>query len=777
MTSHQWAPPYGAWTYAALGLALAVLLLLAWRLARSPAARSGILLFLRAGVLALLLLVLLNLVGVSETRLPPRPQEVVYLVDCSRSMALDRPRSRLQQVQQAIRQGQAHLPANPPRFSTYRFGEQLAAAGDAAELRPTEDATRLREALERLPAHFTDGPPAAVVIFSDGRTNETADFEELASGYKRLGVPLHVFPVGDRVAGDVAVQDVIAPRDAAPGTRVPVRVVVRSHGYQGRRTEVRIRSVSDPQRQPLATLPITLTDGLSTHELLIDHDPAAGQLVAEVPAQDGEASLENNRVPFQIGARRHKVRVLYMEGTLERGGNEYHFLRDALLEDPDMECVAIEPDNQYADRPTLHRVDDPSRGYPTTREELFSYDVIICSDISRDAFTKEQLDWTVELVHKRGGGFAMVGGYTSFDAGLWQDTVWDGLIPSDMRRGPAMGNIAGRPGVWNGSFRVKVPREAERHPIWRIVDDPERNREILAQMPPFTGTNLIRKLKPAATALGYTDQPIGEVGIMPVFSCETYGKGRTFAMSTDTTYAWGTDFEESWGEAGDNRYFRKFWRNVVGWLAENSGGGNRRLRLETDKVIYRPGQPIQVSARAYDDKLEETGRYRLVARLRPASTRAPAGSAPPAVLQEVPLAPRPKDHVYEGALAPPPLRDVPVAADNPLAGMRLLTLDVAAYDGDAVAAQATLEVQVLDDPEEFQDPQPDPGRLEQLARDSGGKVLHNGEELAKLLGGYGTAPGEVMVQKVPLWDHAALWGLLLALLAAEWVLRRWWGLA
>jgi hypothetical protein len=68
---------------------------------------------------------------------------------------------------------------------------------------------------------------------------------------------------------------------------------------------------------------------------------------------------------------------------------------------------------------------------------------------------------------------------------------------------------------------------------------------------------------------------------------ETFGRGRTFAMATDSTYAWGTDFEKSRGEA-DNRYFRKFWRNVVHWLTENCTGANRRLIVETDKILYKP---------------------------------------------------------------------------------------------------------------------------------------------------------------------------------------------
>ena len=66
--------------------------------------------------------------------------------------------------------------------------------------------------------------------------------------------------------------------------------------------------------------------------------------------------------------------------------------------------------NQYDQRPILQRVDNPRLGYPTTRQELFEYDVVICSDIARTAFTPEQLEWTVELVAQRGGGFVMIGG-------------------------------------------------------------------------------------------------------------------------------------------------------------------------------------------------------------------------------------------------------------------------------------------------------------------------------------------------------------------------------
>ena len=82
--------------------ALLLVLLAARLLARSPTARSWSLLLVRGSVLAVLLGLLLNPVRVTQNRLPPQAPEVVYLVDCSRSMALDKPSSRLEGLSSAM---------------------------------------------------------------------------------------------------------------------------------------------------------------------------------------------------------------------------------------------------------------------------------------------------------------------------------------------------------------------------------------------------------------------------------------------------------------------------------------------------------------------------------------------------------------------------------------------------------------------------------------------------------------------------------------------------
>ncbi len=758
-----WSPPFDGPFAFVLAVVVAALLLLAFRVGAAPSARSKWLLALRAAALAVLVLILLNPVRVQKVKRAGPAPTAVFLLDESRSMSLETPIDRAQAVDHLIGRSNALLRSDRrPRVQKYRFGRDLTAVAESEKvLRPAAGETRLAQALEELPSRFGDTLPFGVFVFSDGRSTEPDSPETTGPAYRALGVPIHVVPVGDaRIAGDVAVQDIDAPRDARPGTRVPVRITLRSRGYAGERSEISIRAADDPKGDPLAVLPITLVEGEQAHELVVEADRAGGGLAVQVNLLPHEAIAANNRVPFQITPRTGKLRVIYMEGSAPP---EYRFIHDALEEDPSIKCVSLAVDNQYVQQPRLYRVDDPNLGFPTSREELLRYDVVICSDIARASFTPEQLAWTVELVSKRGGGFVMIGGHTSFGSGGWDQTVWDGIIPVDMSgRGPA------RSPFYDGSFQVDNPPRAADHPIWRIVDDPARNRRVLARMPMFHGTNLIDRLKPAATALGLSNGPLPGSGVVTVFSCQSFGRGRTFAMATDSTFAWGTDFEKSWGE-GDNRYFRKFWRNVVRWLTENCDGGNRRLKVETDRIIYRPGQDIQIKARTYDENLEETDQYRVGARLRLSKGDEPQ----PVDAAAADLVPQLVEKSYQGKLAAPQANQV---LDQFGSTLHKLVLEVAAFDGEKLVARSDLDLQVIEDPAEFKDPRPDPSALARLAEATGGTVIRSAEELSSLLGRHQDASIRTIVIRWPMWDTPVLWLMLLGLLSTEWALRRLKGL-
>jgi hypothetical protein len=794
-----WSPSHDARLYLVLGVGLAGLLVLAFRFAGARNARSPALLALRALAVAVLFLILLNPTRVEHERHDGPRRPAVFLIDGSRSMSLESPMSRSEAARRLIDRAEGLLPSERrPEIRRFGFGRDLFAISESGGEEgkregpgPEDDGTRLGRALEQLPARFAETLPFGVFVFSDGRSTEPEPLDSTARAYRELGVPVHVVPIGDeRVSGDVAVQDIDAPREARPGMRVPVRVTLRSRGHAGERAEIRIRHGDGGKGDVLAVLPVTLAGGEQRHDLVIDTDRVRGPLAVEVPALPREAIAANNVVPFRIMVRPTKIRVIYMEGS---GAPEYRFLHEALVDDPDITCVSMGVDNMYAVHPRLHRLSGGQGGYPTSREELFNYDVIICSDILRGAFTQEQLEWTAELVGQRGGGFAMIGGNASFGSGGWDETVWDGLIPLDMR-----GHGTGESEFSVNKFKVSIPAEALDHPIWRIVDDPVRNRAILARMPMFGGTNLVYRIKPAATVLGITDRPLEQADVtrarlarrpipptrpIPkrsggrpaeadrpvIFACEPYGRGRTFAMATDTTWAWGTEFETSWGE-GDNRYFRKFWRNVVYWLSENSTA-NRRLRVETDKVFYRAGEPIDVTARAHDEKLADTAAYRVVARL----SRLSEDASRPFDENATDLVPEPGTPAYRGRITTPSPGEI---GADPGSTVHQLRLDVAAIDGDRMAAGSSVLIQVIDDPVEFRDLRPDPSRLEGLAQATAGQVVRTPEDLATLLAGQHSETGGIdVVTRSPLWDRPALWVILMGLLTAEWMLRRVKGLA
>ncbi len=761
----EWSVPYSGWLYFAVAAGMVALIFLARWTAISDRLRSWSLFAPRLLVLLLLLMVLLNPVQRREHRLPDQPAQVMFLVDSSRSMALEQPQSRSLVVQQTIQEvdSQLHRHANRPRVQLFRFGQQLSSAADFSQLSPNEDATRLCDALEQLPSRFSRELPSAVVVFSDGAADDADRLTEVAQGYRSLKIPIHVFPVGSpKVRGDVAVEELVVPPRIDAGMKAPIRGVLRGTGFEGERLVLQVRVADRPQLPPLATLPVTLSEKPQPFELIVEANSEYGELVLEAPPLPGEVTEQNNRVPFQLCKAARKLRVIYMEGT---GSNEYQWVQNALQEDKDIECLSMVADQQYVQRPRLVRVNDAYRGFPATREELLQYDCVICSDISIGAFTREQLEWTVELVAKRGGGFMMVGGITSFGSGGWDQTAWDQLIPVDMA-----GGVIGHGWLYH-QFKVTIPEDALSHPIWRILEDPEQNRRVLAAMPMFLGTNFMQRLKPAATVLGVSATPLPQAGIMPIFASQTYGRGRTFAFAPDTTADWGRLFESQWGE-GDNRYFRRFWRNVVRWLSENSTAGNKRLQIETDRIIYRAGQPIAITAHAFDEQLHETIDYDLVAQVKAAATYTAAVPSTTVPLPSLPLVPATSGKEYVGQMDSQALAALPdlMEAASSVVPSREIEV-IASHQGHEIARTST-KVQILPDVHEFLQPRAQPEVLEQLAKAAGGTVYRAPHELISSLLQVHVTPGEAVITRQPMWDSPWLWLVIVGLLVLEWSLRR-----
>ncbi len=616
-----------------------------------------------------------------------------------------------------------------------------------------------------------------------------------------MKVPIHVLPAGEpAVGGDVAIVSLTAPSQVRKSSKVAAQVFVRSFGYRGRRAELKlVAGAADGKPEALlAQTPVVLQDGLRSYSLSFESGEQDRRIEARIDPQPGEVSTSNNVFAADMAIDHTKIRVLYLEGATERYIEQavqsilgrgtvrgaYSPLQEALMEDRDIDCTAVAAAGSGGDFTFPLRTDNGGPGLPEIASELFAYDVIILSNVPVEALDAKYQAWIEEWVGRRGGGLLMAGGPYSFASGRWNGTTIAKMLPVDLSAGP---------GDWGESPTTVNPAVAGHiHPIWQITSDEMQNRTLLKTLPRFHGGNRVGRTKPAADVLARAATTGGDGEPMPEIAVQSYGRGRTMVMTPAITRRWAGEFVQSWG-VSDARYYKKFWRNVVYWLSENSSTGRRRLLAETDKKLYRPGEPIVLRARAFDEDAAPTLEYRVAVTVepksssevvpdnsplrRPTAADGPNSEATPAPFlpwsDEFDLGHEPSDKSYRATL--------PIADAKSLANGTTLTqglrFELTAYENNTQVNSSSLEVQILDDPTEQQNPLPDHDLLHRIARGSGGTVLEGSKGLSAMIERLPRIVGPPEVKKTPAWSVWWLLAALIVLLTVEWAWRRRLGLA
>jgi uncharacterized membrane protein len=738
-------PLWGVLALAGAGLvwALALYLTLRFPLRRTVRWALGA---LRLAVLAALAICLLNPLGprgVDRSRQP-----VVLLVDASASMAVRDGPAGEARWRAAGTLSRALTEALSRRFELRLMTFGLAPR-ETARLpdEPREPRTDIPAALA---AALARGP-AAVFLVTDGADNAPTPVEPVLRRLADRRAPVHTLLTGAaRPIRDVAVARLTAARKVALKTHVHVEVTVLARDLpEAAATTVRL--MQGPKT--LEAKPLTLESG--ARRVTFDFTPERKGLLAYAVTVDplpGEVLTENNTDEFVVDCDRRRLRVLYMEGTqYRREGQtlwEHQFLAQALEEDPDISVTVLFKDDVAAARQAgLYWVRHAQHGFPRSRRELFQYDVIISSDIDIEYFSQEQLANLVDFVGRRGGGFVMIGGYTAFGAGGYDESIIDKILPVDMQ-----GREDGYFEDYENQFTMKLTPDGLRHPICRLDPDPVKNLEIWKKVPALGGFNYVLKAKDLATTLAVHPDRMNRQGNYVILAVQQYGRGRTMAFTSDTTAGWGAKFETDWGEKGDNAHFRKFWQNAIRWLAAyRIEEAPRALLLSCEQNQYALGDRVRITARVLDEEYEPTDEAALTARV----------NAP------------------DGALS--------VLAFSPIAGERgrfeaTLRAEAAGryvVRGTARRAGRTLGEDALsflssDTKLELRDYSPDRELLARIAETSGGRVFGPGEsgEAVELAGALRPAPPRESARYATLWDRWWVLVLLVAALTAEWYVRR-----
>ncbi len=756
-------------------------------------------LMIRGTVVALLLLILLGPTIVNEQPGSTKRAALTYLFDGSSSMQLGKEITRWDEcwsLVDAAERAVGELKSSDTQ--AFRFGHRLLPLDKSSE--PDASDSRLADALRQLLPLINPRDTAGVVLLSDGRVRATESVETLAKYFGELKIPIHVAPVGEAEGtGDVAIVSLVAAPESRKYTENEVQVFFRSFGFTGERTTIRLIDASgsgSTAEKTIASIPVTLSGGAQSAALTFRVDALPVDLIAAIDPLPGELTERNNRVTTHTEINRSKLRVLYVEGDstqqslLARVSQLFSFapgtnaatttttLHDALEADQDIECVVLASVGGRA-RPTAISANSgvSIARFPLARSELFAYDCIVLSNVSPTALEEEDQQRLAQWVDGRGGGL-IVCGSESLQPEDWSGSPLAAAIPIDF-------STVQFTSIQDVAVKVLAPR----HPIWRMHMEEQRSAALLNSIPAMsTGFRRV-EARSNSEVLAATDDETP----LPLLIAERYGRGRVLVSTADLAGPAMAKLATTWGD-DPTLAVGKFWRNMVYWATEGSAVGRRRLVAESDKRFYRPGDQLGIFARAFDESARKTQGYRIYAMFEPVSLDDMSIYAPilwPENIVRDSGEVGPRIAWGEELLVPTHASGEGFQLDLQLSestseGDGGLRIELTAYEGDAGASafghgtqvdSTSLQIQILSDPFEQQNPLPNREFLARLASLSGGKVLTDARELADILGSRAEHQSPPARDLSPAWSRWWLWLTLIGLLTTEWIWRRMTGMA
>jgi uncharacterized membrane protein len=679
------------------------------------------------------------------------PNHIAVLVDTSRSMTVRPPdgTERYQRAADAIVGASGQFEAwrqNGHKVDLYAFGESLAPT-DARTLRlpPKGEATRIGEGLAELRGRYAGRDLGAVIIISDGidtgRVGRGPIDGETRKTLEALGAPVHTVFVGESALRDLSVATVLADDFAFVRTPIKLEAVLRATGLPRRQVEVTL--TRDGRLVDSRTLNIEKND--VEEKVAFDWTPdRPGNFVFEIatPVLAGEALTSNNRQVFTLKVIRDRVRVLHVCG---RPSWDQRFLRSMLRLDPNVDLVSFfilrtETDDQPWNREEMSLIPFPDR--EIFDEQLKSFDLLIFQNFnSAPSYKVEPYLPGLRDYVQSGGALAMVGGDLSFASGGFAQTALREVLPVELEGIPPVGDRS----VTRDSYRPKLTSAGRSHPVTSLSLEPRTNEARWSALPPLEGMNRVGRLKPGATALlthptARTDN--GEPA--PVLAVTDAGKGRTLALTTDSSWHWG--FLAA-GAGDDGRTFQRFWEGAIRWLVRDPA--LTLLRVELDRVEYRRGQPASARARTHHADYSPAGETPVQLSLYPIGG---SESSKPLRTFEVVTNKEGETHLELPGLA---------------AGVYRLT-GRALIDGRTLTEEQTFLIRA--EGREFEDVVSQREVLREIAAVTGGSFIE---------GAIGTPavrkPREIRagsLRTVELWSNPLLLLLAIGVLATEWTLRR-----
>jgi hypothetical protein len=610
---------------------------------------------------------------------------------------------------------------------------------------PARGASAVGDALLAALSELRHKTLSALVVVTDGQSNQGKEPQEVATLAQADGIPIHTVAVGNpSEPRNVAILAVNAPDAAMVEETVPVEVSLAARGFESEPAEI---VVTDKQgNQELARQGFTLSErgGQQTETLFFKPGREGDyRLEIKIPPKPGEQFTDDNVRVIALRVQPEVIKVLYVEG---RPRWQYRYLKDILLRAPNIkaQCLLTSATSDFIQEATTG-VPSLTR-FPPTRKDLFQYDVIVLGDVAPDEIDSFQTRSTTEDLLKEfkefvelGGGFVMIAGQLHAPRD-YRDTPIADILPVEIGDpDEERTNVQD-----HGVFRPHLPDWELPHRIVTLETNLPLNRKLLEDeeygLPGMWWYFPVRRAKPGAEVILVHPKNRNRFGEHILMAATRVPAGRTLFVGVDETWRWRMPYAD--------RYTERFWRAAVRDVAiAKLRSSDKRFDLRTDKERYNLGEPIEVSVRVFDEDFRPSREPQQVVHLQRVDR----------AVEEL-IAHKQDEGTYQRTLR----------ADAP--GTWRLWLEDANQAGKKLS-QRTLEVQVP--MLEFVNPALDRPRLEGVAQASGGRCvgLH---ELPALLAGLSGESRRVPVrtERKDLWDRAWVLLTVVGLLGAEWALRK-----
>ena len=406
----------------------------------------------------------------------------------------------------------------------------------------------------------------AILLLTDGDWNQGKSPLVAATRLREQNIPVFAVTVGrETPIPDLVLENISAPSYGLFGEQIAIPFKIRSHLPHEVRTEISLGEANwDEVKKEIIIPPMG-----EVQEAILWSPHAIGDatLKLKLPVQPDEGIAENNEQSFHINIREDKLKVLVVD-SLPRW--EYRYLRNALARDPgvEMHCILFHPEIGMGGGK------DYLPAFPSTKEQIASYDVILLGDIGIGGgeLTEKEAELIKGLVEQQSSGLIFLPGRRGRQSTFLKSALAD-LYPVVLDEKKPQGV-----GLQNES-QLLLSSLGKHHLLTRFDSDENRNDELWKLLPGFYWSAGVEKSRPGSEVLAVHSALRNSFGRMPLLATRAAGTGKVLFMGSDSAWRWRRGVED--------KFHYRFWSQVVRWMA------HQRHLSEKDgiRLSYTPETP------------------------------------------------------------------------------------------------------------------------------------------------------------------------------------------